>query len=45
MEVPAQAVARGELSCVHFEAKAVSISLCKDAKAQLSPGIRVAINI
>lgn len=38
-------VARNELVCVHLKAKAVSISLCKDAKAQLSPEIRVAVNI
>lgn len=31
--------------CVHLKAKAVSISLCKDTKAQLSPEIRVAVNI
>lgn len=42
--MPAQVVARAELSCVHFKAKAVSISLCEDAKVQLSPEIRVAIN-
>lgn len=39
------AVARDGLFCVHLKAKAVSISLCKDAKAQLSPEIRVAVNI
>lgn len=41
----AQVVARDELSCVYFKAKTANISLYKDAKAQLSPDIRVAINI
>lgn len=38
-------VARDEWLCVHLKAGAVSISLCKDAKAQLSPESRVAVNI
>lgn len=38
-------VARDELLCVHLKAKAVSISLCKDAKAQLLPEIRVTVSI
>lgn len=40
----AQVAARHELICVHFKAKAGSISLCKDVEVQLSPEIRVAIN-
>lgn len=38
-------VGRDELLCVHLKAKAVSILLCKDTKAQLSPEIRAAVNI
>lgn len=37
-------VARDELLFVHLKARAVSISLCEDAKAQLSE-IRVGVNI
>lgn len=44
VEMPAQVAARHELICVHFKAKAGSISLCKDVEVQLSPEIRVAIN-